>query len=145
MATHFLPGDSYDRGAWRAVVHGIAQSQTWLLLTGISSLLFLAHLGHSGLLQSWGSNSSDPGCGFHPEKLQEPPGKLKEYGGCQQHTSYFLQLLCILQLVSCHVQVHSPGTSCSSNPSLTDFLTSLLMDFLILFTTAQPLPLQTLY
>ena len=26
----FLPGESMDRGGWRATVHGIAKSQTWL-------------------------------------------------------------------------------------------------------------------
>ena len=26
----FLPGESMDRGAWRATVHGAAKSQTWL-------------------------------------------------------------------------------------------------------------------
>ena len=33
-----------DRGAWQAMVHGLAQSRTWLLLAGICSLLFLAQL-----------------------------------------------------------------------------------------------------
>ena len=33
-----------DRGAWQAMVHGLTQSRTWLLLAGISSVLFLAQL-----------------------------------------------------------------------------------------------------
>ena len=30
MATHFLPGESMDRGAWQAIVHGVAKSPTQL-------------------------------------------------------------------------------------------------------------------
>ena len=26
----FLPGNPMDRGAWRATVHGVAKSRTWL-------------------------------------------------------------------------------------------------------------------
>ena len=38
------PENPMNRGAWQAMVHGLAQSRTWLFLAGICSLLFLAQL-----------------------------------------------------------------------------------------------------
>ena len=120
MGTHFLPGESYEQrglagyGPWARTESDMAVPGRYLF-----SAISGSALGHNGLLWSWESSPSGPGCGFPPEKSQEPPGKLKEYSGRQQHTSRYPERHCILQLASCHVQVHSPGTSCPSNPSLT--------------------------
>ena len=126
MATHFLPGESYGQrglagyGPWTRTESDMAAPGRYLF-----SAISGSALEHSGLLWSWESSSSGPGCGFPSEKSQEPPGKLKEYQGRQQNTSRYPELLCILQLAPCHVQVHSPETSFPSNPSFTGFLTSL--------------------
>ena len=142
MATHFLPGESYRQrglagyGPWAHTESDMAAPGRYQFCVISGSAL-----GHSGLLWSWESSPSGPGCGFPPEKSQEPPGKLKQYRGCQQDTSRYLELLCILPLASCHVQVHSPllapqiQTSQASSPAFSGFL--------VLFTTVQPLPLQT--